>query len=87
MQAHDFTAGSNRKFWAITGKYFKTGTCRRSKGSSKNYQQRKLLLDTCLFFYYYCYCFLFSGSFLRCQIHSECTEPVLLISVLSHRNC
>lgn len=63
MQAHDFTAGSNRKFWAITGKYFKTGTCRRSKGSSKNYQQRKLLLDTCLFFIIIITVFYFQAAF------------------------
>lgn len=67
MQDHDFTAGSNRKNWAISGKYFKTSTCSKSKGSNKNYRQRKLLLDTCwglVFLYYY---FLFLGSFLRCQ--------------------
>lgn len=78
MQDHDFTAGPNRKNWAISGKYFKTGTCRKSKGSNKNYRQRKLLLDTCFFYYY----FLFLGSFLRCQSFSVNARSQFLRSLL-----
>lgn len=85
MQDRGSAAGSNVKNWAISGKYFKTDTCSKSKGSNKNYQQRKLLLGTC-----------WGGFLLLFFIFrrlSQVPEPrggwikaVFMVPVVSHRN-
>lgn len=86
MQDHDFTAGANGENWAISGKYFKTGTCSKSKGSNKNYRQRKLPLDTCWGFFYILLFFIFRQLSQVPKPLSEYMKPVFMVSVVSHRN-
>lgn len=85
MQDHDFAAGSNMKNCAISGKYFKTDTCSKSKGSNKNYRWRKLLLDTCWGGFLLLF-FIFRQLSQVPEPLSEWMEAVFMVPVVSHRN-